>query len=122
MKSDTIVYLAAAFELGTPVVLGILLALYPAARKWGVVVLGAITPVLLSLVATSVGHLVFKQEEAGFIFIEIWMASLIPYAACLGFGVVAGLLRMPRGLPARYIMGLLPPAALALILAVAVPQ
>jgi hypothetical protein len=122
MNPQMSMYLAAAFELGTPIALGVLAAMRPSGRRWVVVVLGALTPLLLSLAATSVGHLVFAQEEATFIFREVWVTTLLPYAACLVFGAIAGLLRVPSGLSARYIMGLIPTAALALILAVTVPQ
>jgi hypothetical protein len=115
-------YLAAAFELGILIVLAVLAAWRPAARKWTVVVLGALTPLLLSLAATSVKHLVFADDEAGFIFGEIWITSFLPYVACLVLGSLMGLLKVPSGLSARYIMGLVPPAVLAIVLALAVPQ
>lgn len=115
-------YVAGAFELGVFVALALLAALWPSARKWAVVVLGALTPLVLSLAVTSVRHLLLGQEEAGFIFREIWLTTLLPYAGCLVFGAALGLLRVPRGLPARYILGLAPVSVLAVVLAVVWPQ
>lgn len=122
MNTQTNTYLAAAFELGVPVVLAFLGAVRPPIRKWVVVVLGALTPLLLSLAVTSVRHFVFAQEEAGFAIFEMWLTSFLPYVACLVFGSALGLLRLPTGLSARYILGLVPPSLLALVLAIALPQ
>lgn len=122
MNTQTNTYLAAAFELGVPVVLAFLGAVRPPIRKWVVVVLGALTPLLLSLAVTGVRHFAFAQEEAGFAIWEMWLTSFLPYVACLVFGSALGLLRLPTGLSARYILGLVPPSLLAFALAIALPQ
>lgn len=115
-------YLAVAFELGAPVVLAVLAAWRPALRKWVVVVLGALTPLLLSFAVTGVRHFALAQEEAGFAIWEMWLTSFLPYVGCLAFGAALGLLKVPTGLSARYILGLVPTAVLAIVLAVALPQ
>lgn len=122
MNTQTNIYLAAAFELGLPVALAFLGAFRPALRKWVVVVLGALTPILLSFAVTGVRHFAFAQEEAGFAIWEMWLTSFLPYVACLGLGCALGLLRVPAGLSARYILGLVPPSVLAVVLAIALPQ
>jgi hypothetical protein len=122
MDTQTNIYLAAIFELGVPVVLAFLGAVRPATRKWVVVVLGSLTPLLLSLAVTGIRYFVFAQEEAGFAVWEMWLTSFLPYVASLVFGSALGLLRFPTGLSARYILGLVPPSLLALALAVALPQ
>jgi hypothetical protein len=122
MDTQTMIYLAAAFELGVPVALGFLAAVRPTLRKWVVVVLGALTPLLLSLAVTAVRHFAFAQEEAGFAIWEMWLTSFYPYLGCLAFGSALGLLKVPTGLSARYILGLAPTAVLAVGLAIALPQ
>ena len=122
METQTSIYLAASFELGVPIVLSFLGALRPAMRKWVVVVLGALTPILLSLAVTSARHFALAQEEAGFAVWEMWLTSFLPYVACLVFGSALGLLRFPTGMSARYILGLVPPSLLAIAWAIALPQ
>ena len=122
MDTQTSIYLAAAFEVGIPVALVFLGAFRPSLRKWVVVVLGALTPLLLSFGVTGVRHFVFAQEEAGFAIWEMWLTSFLPYAACFAVGSALGLLKGPTGLSARYILGLVPPSVVAVVLAVAMPQ
>lgn len=122
MDTQTSIYLAAAFELGVPVALVFLGAFRPSLRKWVVVVLGALTPLLLSLAVTGVRHFVFAEEEAGFAIWEMWLTSFLPYVACFAAGSGLGLLKVPTGLPARYILGLVPPSVFAVALVVAMPQ
>lgn len=122
MDTNTRLYLAAAFQLGLPVALALLAAAVPATRRWAVVVLGALTPLLLSFAVTSVRHLGLGQEEAGYAFFEMWLTSFLPYLACAALGAALGFVPRPAGLSARYILGLVPPAALAVVLAVVWPQ
>lgn len=122
MDTQTKIYLAAAFILGVPVVLALLGAFRPALRKWVVVVLGALTPLLLSFAVTGVRYFGFAQEEAAMAIQEMWLTSFLPYVACLVFGSALGLLRVPAGLSARYILGLVPTSVLAVVLAIALPQ
>ncbi len=122
MDPQTRLYLAAAFQLGLPVVLALVAATVPVTRRWVVVVLGALTPLLLSFAVTTVRHLGLGEEEAGWAFHEMWLTSVVPYVACLTLGAALGMLRMPASLSARYILGLAPTAAVALLLALWWPQ
>lgn len=115
MSSETLFILTAAFELGLPIILLAISAFLPNARKWAVVMLGALTPFLLLYVVTLVRLFILADKDAGWIYGGMWSISLIPYLVCavLGFGI--GMIPVPRGGSMRYIVGLLPAALVGLI-------
>jgi len=122
MTDSTLMNLAIALELGLPVVLAIAAIVWPRIRKWAVVVFGAITPVLLFFAVTVVLALGLGDQGAAIAFDGMWRTSLVPFAACAVLGAVLGLLRVPSTPFLRYTLGLLPPSALAVVLAVVWPQ
>ena len=119
MNDTTQMILAAALELGLPAVLAITALLWPRIRLWAVVVLGAVTPLLLSYAATTARFLM-HQEEAQWAFDGMWMSSLVPFLACVALGAALGFSPVPKGKSARFILGLVPPAVLAVVWALGV--
>ncbi|WP_345530909.1 hypothetical protein [Viridibacterium curvum] len=116
MNDNTSLYLAIAFELGLPAILG-LLALWPRARRWLVVPLGAVTPFLLFYAFNAFGA--WRGDVgATLAFQGMWLSTLIPYAACAAFGAAFGTLllfvRLKITKSSRYILGVVPSAILAL--------
>ncbi|MFT3736446.1 MAG: hypothetical protein QM776_15745 [Rhodocyclaceae bacterium] len=116
MEDNTSLYLTIAFELGLPILLG-LLALWPRARRWLVVVLGAVTPFLLFYAFNAFGA--WRGDMgAALAFQGMWLTTLIPYAACAAFGAALGtallFVRIKITKSSRFIAGVLPSAILAL--------
>ncbi len=118
MNDDTTMLLAASFELGVPITLALIAALRPTLRKWIVVVLGSITPLLLFYVVTGIRYFAFTDTGAALAFEPMWAMSFVPYIACLAIGCAIAMVRVPRGLSARYILGLIPTAVTAVVLGI----
>ena len=120
MNDQTRSILAAFLELALPVALVISCVLWPTSTRRSVVVLGAITPLLIGCAATAVRYLLQGQQDAQWAFFAMWTMSFIPYVACAAVGTALGLLSVPKGTFARYILGFASPSAVALLVAVGV--
>ena len=114
MNQETRIWLTAAVELGLPALLGVAALLWPRIRLWAVVVLGAVSPLLLFYAVTT-ARVLLKQEEALWAFSGMWVSSFVPFVACAVLGGVLAISRVPKGKSARFILGLVPPAALAVV-------
>lgn len=121
MENQTELLLSAAFELGVPIVLAIVAMLWRRSRTWVVVILGSVTPLLLFYAFTTAGYLL-DQVGAQLAFPGMWRTSFFPFVACAAMGAVLSISRVPRTLSARYVLGLAPPAVLAVAWAIAARQ
>jgi len=97
---------ALLFELGVPIA-GIMVTLRaPRLRKFVILVLGAVTPVLLLYGAVTVAFLLNPADKGNiFSFYAMWVMSFFPYAAILVDGIALAFVPRPSNLYARFLIG-----------------
>ena len=98
---------AAAFELGVPVAAVVAFAVAPRMRKFAVVLLGAVTPLLVAYAFMAASYFFAPAEpSSGFPFSAIWVMSFVVYLALALGGTALAFIPKPSNLYGRYFVGL----------------
>lgn len=98
---------AAALELGVPVAAFIALAFAPRMRKFSVMLLGAVTPLLVVYLVVAGSYIFTTATPAGrFAFHAMWAMSFAVYLALVLMGTVLAFIPRPSNLYVRYLVGL----------------
>jgi len=99
---------AAAFELGVPVAAVVALAFAPRMRKFAVVLLGAVTPLLIAYAFMAASYFFARAEPSGrFPFSAVWVMSFVVYLALALVGAALAFIPKPSNLYGRYLIGFL---------------
>ena len=99
---------AAAFEIGVPFVAAFALAFVPRMRKFAVVLLGALTPLLIAYAFMATSYFLAPSVHSGtFPFSAVWVMSFVAYLALTLVGMALAFISKPSNLYARYLIGFL---------------
>ena len=99
-------FVAAAFELGLPLTIVVLCVRRPGLRSALLVPLGALTPLVLFLLYCWAGSLsVPPNAEARWAAGAVWEMSFAPYVVIAAIGFAVALVKVPKGLVTRYLVG-----------------
>ena len=99
---------AVTFELGVPLAAAVALAFAPRIRKFAVVVLGAVTPLLLAYAFITASYFFVHVEPSSRVpFSAIWVMSFVVYLALALMGTVLAFIPKPSNLYGRYFVGFL---------------
>jgi len=96
---------ALLFELGVPSAAIIVMLRSPRLRKFVIVVLGAVTPLVLLYGAVVVAFLLNPNKGNIFAFYAMWVMSFFAYAAILLGGMALAFVPRPSNLYARFFIG-----------------
>lgn len=98
---------AATFEVGVSMAAIAVLAFAPRMRKFAVVLLGSVTPLLISYVLAAGSYFFAPNGPSGkFPFSAIWVMSFIVYLALALGGAALAFIPKPSNLYGRYFVGL----------------
>jgi hypothetical protein len=99
---------AAAFEFGVPFAAAVTLAFAPRIRKFAVVLLGAVTPLLIAYAFMAGSYFFAPAEPSGrFPFSAVWVMSFVVYLALALVGTALAFIPKPSNLYGRYFVGFL---------------
>ncbi|EIL96478.1 hypothetical protein RHOFW104T7_00260 [Rhodanobacter thiooxydans] len=99
---------AVTFELGVPLAAIVVVAFVPRIRKFAVVLLGAVTPLLLAYAFIAASYFSAPAEPSGrFPFSAVWVMSFVVYLALVLAGTALALIPKPSNLYGRYFIGFL---------------
>jgi len=97
---------ALVFELGVPTAAIMVMLRAPRLRKFVIVVLGAVTPLLLLYGAVAVAFLLSPSDKGSiFAFYAMWVMSFFAYAAILVGSIALAFVPRPSNLYARFFIG-----------------
>ena len=96
---------ALLFELGVPSAAIIVMLRSPRLRKFVIVVLGAVTPLVLLYGAVVVAFLLNPNKGNIFAFYAMWVMSFFAYAAILVGSIALAFVPRPSNLYARFFIG-----------------
>lgn len=103
------------FELGVPALLVTLCWVTPRCKRKGVVVLGALTPLLLAYAATACQYLASDRLPGlAFGFWAMWLMTFAPFVGCALLGIGLSFIPKPDSTVARYALGFAAPAFIGL--------
>ena len=103
MDDDLLTLAAIVFELGLPVLLGLVAAYSHRLRRAAVSILGAVSPMLLGYLMLAVSF-VADPESAGWAFSAVWVMSFMVYGLMSIIGLGLGVWRRPTHVLARYFL------------------
>lgn len=91
MTEDLLNLTAIVFEIGLPVVIGVICLIKPNHRKWLVPVLGAVTPLLIVYAHYIVGYYFVSREEFEYGFLVMWVMSFFIYCLMVATGFMVAI-------------------------------
>jgi len=98
---------AATFELGVAVATAAAVTFIPRTRKFTVVLLGTVTPLLVAYAFLAGSYLFASASPRGtFPYSAIWVMSFVVYLALMLVGTVLAFIPKPSNLYGRYLIGL----------------
>jgi purine-cytosine permease-like protein len=99
---------SATFEIGVPLAAAVASAFAPRIRKFAVVLLGALTPLLVAYALMAASYFFAPAEPSGrFPFSVVWVMSFAVYLALVLVGTALAFIPKPSNLYGRYLVGFL---------------
>ena len=107
---------AILIELGSLVAILSVWVRSPNSRSRLVVLLGAMTPLLISYGYVAVRSVVLARTDYDWAFHVMWLMTFWPYIGCVIIGIAVSLVKKPSNLAARFLLGLAAPAGVWLLI------